>query len=198
MTRSLGYSEDMKNETTTIDPDAQCREHGCSRWQCDESHPQALTAETITDDQIRVLRTNVLQAGDLEMVAACDTAIYGTESSPSTILSLISDGNLSEAQIAARQTCADIINSATTPLTHRPQVGACNMTSSVAAEILKTARPVTAETLATYHLDVLGCSDVSIATLIALGEAQDDMEAGRRDTEAVKACVEAFNQRIGR
>lgn len=29
--RQMGYE-------TTIDPDAQCREHGCSRWECDEAH----------------------------------------------------------------------------------------------------------------------------------------------------------------
>lgn len=22
----------------TLDPEAQCREHGCSRWRCDEAH----------------------------------------------------------------------------------------------------------------------------------------------------------------
>lgn len=25
--------------TTGIDPDTQCPDHGCSRWRCDESHP---------------------------------------------------------------------------------------------------------------------------------------------------------------
>lgn len=69
-----------------------------------------LTAETISNDQIRTLSTEAAQAGDLEMVAVCYVALYGTEASPSTILSLIADGNLSEAQIVARQRCADAIN----------------------------------------------------------------------------------------
>ena len=28
-------------KSSTIDPDAQCKEHGCARWRCDESHPAA-------------------------------------------------------------------------------------------------------------------------------------------------------------
>lgn len=69
-----------------------------------------LTAETITDDQIRALQNEAADAGDSKQVRLCEIALYGTPESPSTILSLIADGNLSEAQIEARAKCADAIN----------------------------------------------------------------------------------------
>lgn len=71
-----------------------------------------ITADTITDDQIRALRTEASGHGDDAQITICDRALYGTAESPSTILSLIADGHLSDAQVEARQLCADAINNA--------------------------------------------------------------------------------------
>lgn len=32
-----------------IDPDSDCREHGCARWRCDEDHADMVTVETMPD-----------------------------------------------------------------------------------------------------------------------------------------------------
>lgn len=57
----------------------------------------ALTASTITDDQIRALRDEAAEAGDTEMVACCDDALVGIRG---------------DNMIAARQECARVINDA--------------------------------------------------------------------------------------
>ena len=59
----------------------------------------ALTAETITHDQIRALRTEAAAAGDTEQVSVCNHAIDTTESR-----------NRSWTAEEAREACADAIN----------------------------------------------------------------------------------------
>lgn len=65
-----------------------------------------LTAETITDDEIRCLKVEAGEAGDHRQVAVCDLAlgyVYATEDADGQV-------PLDMSQHAARVICADALN----------------------------------------------------------------------------------------
>ena len=66
-----------------------------------------LTAETITDAQIRALRTEAAAAGDPLMVEICDVAL---SPSPVRTLSLLVNGETVHVEEDHRALCADAIN----------------------------------------------------------------------------------------
>lgn len=68
------------------------------------------------------------------------------------------------------------------------------MTASRAAEMFRTATPITAVQLTEQHLDMLQLSDIDIHTRVALGEASDALAAGNRRAPAVQVCVAAYNR----
>ena len=83
--------------TNTIDPDAHCN----------ESHPQVLTAETITDEQIRALKSEAIESDDDRQRAICDLALGYAYASIGPRFA-----RLEMSQAVARQRCADAINKA--------------------------------------------------------------------------------------
>lgn len=72
------------------------------------------------------------------------------------------------------------------------------MTASRAAELFRTAQPITAAELSERHLDMLQLSDTDIWLRCLLGDASDCLRCGNRTASAVRACVEAYNARCGR
>lgn len=72
------------------------------------------------------------------------------------------------------------------------------MTATVADRILADADVITAAQLTEQHLDVLQLQDLDIAVRAMLGDASDDVAAGRRNTEAVGYMVGEWNARAGR
>lgn len=64
------------------------------------------------------------------------------------------------------------------------------MTFSRASEMFRTATPILGVTLTEQHID--------IETRAQLGDASDDLAAGRLHTPAVRAVVAAFNARCGK
>lgn len=68
----------------------------------------------MTTDDIRALRTEAAQAGDLRMVVICDLAIHGPSTldgaEPGTEAALLRDEG--HTQTWARETCADAIANA--------------------------------------------------------------------------------------
>lgn len=68
---------------------------------------KTLTAETISESQIRRLRTESAQAGDMVQVDLCDVALSGDPEADGD------DGDSSMDQVIdARSACADAINEA--------------------------------------------------------------------------------------
>jgi hypothetical protein len=68
------------------------------------------------------------------------------------------------------------------------------MTASRAAEMFRTATPITVDQLTEQHLDMLQLSDVDRETRWALGDASDAIQAGNRRAPAVRQCVAAYNR----
>jgi hypothetical protein len=72
------------------------------------------------------------------------------------------------------------------------------MTASLAEELFTTAEPILGVTLTERHLDMLQLAgELTIAQRAQLGDASDDLAAGRLHTPAVRAMVSAFNARCG-
>lgn len=72
------------------------------------------------------------------------------------------------------------------------------MTASRAAEMFRTATPITAADLTEQHIDMLQMSDIDIHARAALGDASDALQADDRRAPAVQMCVAAFNRLAGR
>ncbi len=70
-----------------------------------------LTAETITAKQIRTLRAEAAETGDLKQIEICDRAL---SASPIESVSLLVGGETVIVEVDAREICADIINDAET------------------------------------------------------------------------------------
>ncbi len=68
------------------------------------------------------------------------------------------------------------------------------MTASRAAEMFRTATPITAAELTEQHLDMLQVSDIDWPTREALGPASDALRAGQRRAPSVQCCVAAYNR----
>ena len=68
------------------------------------SADRQLTAETITNEQIRSLRAEARQVGDADMVTTCDTALRAEIDVP--------EAEDNDRRLDAREVCADAINAA--------------------------------------------------------------------------------------
>lgn len=72
------------------------------------------------------------------------------------------------------------------------------MTGSRATAEFRTHKRISAKQLTEHHIDMLDFSDIdSEVRLCHLIQALDDIKAGDRRTESVKAVVKAFNARCG-
>lgn len=66
-------------------------------------------AEALDDENIMLLRQQAAEAGDMDQVALCDRALYGTADEPGTILALVAPGHLTTSQVEARVECARVL-----------------------------------------------------------------------------------------
>lgn len=69
-----------------------------------------LTAATITDAQIKALRAEAREHGDLALVEICDLALSGSPIRHASIIG--ADGGIVPIEENTRELCADAINAA--------------------------------------------------------------------------------------
>lgn len=73
---------------------------------------ERLTADTITDDQIRELRREASAAGDMEQALACDVALGRLVYDPMDQRAQLLDQVGAVDVASAREVCAEAINAA--------------------------------------------------------------------------------------